>query len=159
MAVKTTDEIKKLFIEYLSQINTGKKYSNLEKTNDIDDKAIFLSELIQTGNIGSVVRFCELIDSTELKQILNASPESMYFGNVLHMVLYSNIGEPAKYLYSYFRECGAIPILNYYDEYPWNQHGCVWTCIPQTSYTREYEEFIDTYECIQQYEFGLLLDE
>ena len=106
------------------------------------------------GNLGSIFNFCALFDALTLKQIVNAKPYAMYHGNVLHATLYSNVGDSARTLYTYFRICGAVPCANYYGDMPWEQTNALWTCIPTEKYLRNMEEFAETYQWAKAYELS-----
>jgi hypothetical protein len=149
LLTKTAEEIQELFSSYL-KAQSGK--SHYGEYSPIETKAIFLNDLIQMGNLGSIFDFCALFDASTLKQIVNAKPNHMYYGNVLHATLYSNVGESARKLYTYFRNCGAVPCLNYYRDMPWEQSGTIWTCIPTAKYLRNMEEFTETYQWAKAYE-------
>jgi hypothetical protein len=157
---KTVKEMQELFTEYLKSCNDD-SYVNYTL---IESKAIFLNNLIQTGNLGLISQFCDLFDPITLYQIVNAKPRNMYFGNVLHTTLYSNVGESARQLYTYFRFVGAIPCMDYYNKMPWEQKGAIWTCIPDTVYKRDVNEFTDIYqwatdfEIEKEYEFGQIMN-
>ena len=146
---KNVSEFHKLFSNYLKNRSDNGYYDNYTMT---EKKAIFLHELIQSGNVGQIYEFCTLFDSYTLKLILNATPYVMYFGNVLHAVLYYNTGNIAKELYVYFRNLGATPCMDYYKEYPWQQSGIYWVCIPGLKYNRDQNEFKETYKWITEYE-------
>ena len=145
---KTVEEIQKLFTEYLKS-STNDYY---EDNTPIKSKAIFLNNLIQTGNLGLISQFCDLFDPSTLYQIVNAKLKNTYFGNVLHTTLYSNVGESARQLYTYFRCVGAIPCMDYYNKMPWEQIGTSWTCIPNAIYRRDLNEFTDIYQWVADFE-------
>ena len=159
--IKSVSEIQELFTTYLKSCNNEHYYA---EHTPIETKAIFLNNLIQTGNLGLISHFCDLFDPSILYQIVNAKPRDMYFGNVLHTTLYSNKGESARQLYTYFRFVGAIPSINYYNEKPWRQTGTSWTCIPNKVYKRDLNEFTDIYqwardfEIEKDYNFGQIMD-
>lgn len=156
---KTVEEMQELFTVYLKS-----SYDYYEDYTPNERNTIFLTNLIQTGNLGLISQFCNLLDPSTLYQIVNAKLKNTYFGNVLHTTLYSNVGESARQLYTYFRCVGAIPCMDYYNKMPWEQIGTSWTCIPNAVYRRDLNEFTDIYqwaadfEIEKEYEFRQIMN-
>ena len=146
---KNVSEIKALYSDLVKSRKIG---LSIDSTSSIEENALFIDYLIQAENTNEIYKFCDSFDSDKLRQILNATPYNMYYGNVLHSTLYSNIGDIAKELYIYFRDRGAVPCRDYYGEFPWEQTGIIWTCIPGQNYKRDVAEFTEIYQWAQTYE-------
>lgn len=151
---KTPEQFQTLYAEFLqSRVNN---YYYLENYTDIEKHAIYLQDLIFTGDFNQMVNYCIGFSKTKLEQIVNVKPYEMYYGNVLHSTLYSLAGNTAEKFYCWFRKAGAVPCLNYYGELPWNQQGINWSGLP-TIYTRDPADFKDTYH--QIHILNYMLDE
>ena len=145
---KTDEEIRTLFSQYVKS-----NHITIEiNTNDPKNKALFIDALIKMGEIEQIYMFCNSLDPEELVEILNMTPHEMYHGNVLSSTLYYYNGESAKELYIYFRNRGAIPCLDSYNEFPWEQTGCCRTCMFEYIYQRNEKDFIPTFSWIKNYE-------
>ena len=119
---------------------------NAEHYNYYDLKAMELYNLIRSCNVEKIYKFCHTIPSDELVKIINATPYDIYYGNVLHAVLYHIRGNIALELFNFFLESGAKICLNYYDELPWEQSGCLWTVLDNIHYRRNVDDFQEIYE-------------
>ncbi len=149
--VKTVEEIQKMFFQYMNSSDPV-PYVRIGSNTTIENYALLINGFIQSGETEPIYKFCDSFSSNVLEQILNAKPYDTYHGNVLHSTLYSNVGEIAKELYIFFRERGAIPCLDYYGEYPWEQSGTLWTCVPGQFYSRPIDKFTEIYQWAQTYE-------
>ena len=147
---KTPEEFQKLFASFLAT----QEFPNIHEMGYSPEQkqALFLNDLIQSGNLGLVYTFCNTVSEEELTKIVNATPYGMHFGNVLHSTLYAMRGQKAIDLYKYFRSVGAKQCLNYYNQLPFEQMGNLWTMFPSIAYTRNPSDFSETYETIRAME-------
>lgn len=146
---KTADEFRELYVESVQMFGY---YPDMKCHTETEKSAIHIDYLLHMNDIKKVYSFCNEFGADELKHILNENPECMYYGNVLHTVLYLYSGDIALELYKFFRNAGAVPFRNYYYELPWEIGACYWTSIPKMVFERNYLEFSDTYEKVMKYE-------
>ena len=156
--MKTCKEIQTMFKNKFQYLPVDIQF-NMNNSDRIFYYTLYLHQLIQLGNVLLVDEFCQLLEKNKeinIEEILNANYYETYCGNVLHTVLYFNTGLTARILYIYFRNAGAKPCVNYYDEYPWEQKGIYWTNMHPKKYYRNVQEFQETYDWINDYENDLL---
>lgn len=149
MSRQTADEFRELYAESVQMFGYN---PDLDGYTATEKSAIYLDHLLHMGDFERIFSYCDEFTIDELNIILNEKPECMYHGNILHSVLYLYTGEIAMILYKFFRNIGAIPCKNYYDEMPWEIRARRWTSIPSMIFERNYLEFVEIYDRIKIYE-------
>ena len=139
---------------FLTHFESDEKVDFSDRENYYEDSAKILDYLILSGDFKMFKIYCKIFNSSDLKKILNLPYYSNYFGSRLHTLLYHATGKEALEMYIYLRENGAEPFKNYYGELPYNQGGIYWTTFPK-KFSRNPEEFAETYQMIKNYELGL----
>jgi hypothetical protein len=173
--IKTAEEYRALYVEAYNMFEPCEEYGIIKQTmeqivKDFRDKnleyeglAIYLDHLIQMGNFGKIYEFCGMFHPNELSIIVNQTPDALYNGTILHSVLYYHKNEKAIELYDFFRQAGAMPTIDYYDDFPWDSFPTVWVGIGrmlgdmELNYTRQPKEFNETYnkiERLEEYEYN-----
>lgn len=139
---------------YKKHSESEEKVDFSDRENYYEDNAKILDNLILIGDFKMFKIFCKNFNSYNLKKILNLPYYSNYFGGRLHTLLYYTTGKEALEMYVYLREKGAEPFKNYYGELPYNQGGIYWTTFLK-KFSRNPDEFVETYQKIKNYELGL----
>ena len=156
----TSSRIRDMYAQhYISSDERLSMYDPCEieevKVEYFEERANYLGHLCIIGNYRMITDYCMMFKFDELVDILNKKTYNMYFGTVLHQLLYHNNSDDAFKIYTFLRSNGANPCKNYYDELPWNQRGELWTCIPHdmhSSMHRDVNEFTDLYSKIANIE-------
>jgi hypothetical protein len=156
MTCKTANEYRKLYTESIALFGYNPELDNYTSNEKFSH---YLNHLLQMGNIESVFSFCKVFKLSKLQKIINEKPYHMYYGNILHSVLFLYTDDEAIVLYKFFREIGAVPCKNYYDEMPWEINEPIWSGIPSIMFERNKLEFISTYEKVKKYEDSLIISE
>ena len=125
---------------------------NVPKFEETSSNVLHLHMLIFSGLFEEAKNFCFLFTNDELEEILNYAPYDMYYGTILHSVMYYCEGIEAIEIYKYFKSLGAKPCKNYYGLMPWEQNAPLWITIPGCKYKRNPDEFVNTYEYIKTFE-------
>jgi hypothetical protein len=148
--ILTSSEFREYSYNYLK--NQGMEFENVPKFDDVLSNVLHLHTLIYSGLFEEAKNFCLLFTNEELKEILNDTPYDMYYGNILHTILYYSEGIETIEIYKYFKSLGAKPCENYYGELPWEQNAPLWVTIPGCKYKRNPDEFVNTYAYIKTFE-------
>jgi hypothetical protein len=90
--------------------------------------AIYLHYLVARGIVQEVLDYLEGFDTAERRELVNATLYQTYFGNALHTCAYWNPTYDGLVIYRHLIEAGAVPVRDYYDNYPWEVDGTVYVC-------------------------------
>lgn len=119
--------------------------------DEIFEKTLWLGWLCTTGNLSAVKEYLATLDFDEKKQILNTKVYEFYDGTVLHQTLYWNTGNLAIDMFQVLVEHGAEPMLDGYDELPWQNGGSLWIApFGSEIGTRNGEEFEEVNQFLQE---------
>lgn len=120
------------------------------------EKAILYTHyLVARGDFGGLVDYLSAFSDAERATIVDAQLYDTYWGNTLHTCAYWNTGDNALAIYRYLDAAGAQPILDYYDDYPWNVGGVVYACPIRgmniaLDHDRDDDEFAETHADIER---------
>ena len=125
-------------------------YTEQEKT------ILYTHYLVARGDFNGLVDFLAAFSDEERAAIVNATLYNTYWGNTLHTCAYWNTGDNALAIYRYLDAAGARPVLDYYDDYPWNTTGIVYACPIRGlniahDHDRDNDEFAETHADIERY--------
>ena len=136
--------------EAIAILNVRNEYTDFEKS------VLYTHYIIARGDFSGLVDFLNGFDVEERRRIANATLHDTWYGNVLHTCLYWNTGANALNIYRYLVNCaGAIPCLDYYDQYPWAYdadsyiHPLIGDNIAD-GFRRNITEFAETYVDVQR---------
>jgi hypothetical protein len=116
------------YLPALSLENAVELMDRRDTLNDFDRTVIYTHYLIARGDFSSIVDFLELKTADERHRIVNHTMDQTWNGNTLHTCLYWNTGANALNIYRYLHNCGAVPVRDYYEQYPWSMDGVVYIC-------------------------------
>jgi hypothetical protein len=103
-------------------INRRGEYSPLEHA------ALYTHYLVARGDFHAIVDFLDALAPSERQNIVNHVMYDTWWGNTLHTCLYWNTGHNALNIYRYLVGCGATPVKDYYEQYPWEMDGSQYVC-------------------------------
>jgi hypothetical protein len=93
-----------------------------------ESATLYTHYLVARGDFVQLTTYLDSWDPEARARIVNTPHYETYFGNTLHTCAYWNTGHNALAIYRYLVANGATPMLDHYDEYPWQMNGSLWIC-------------------------------
>ncbi len=110
-------------------------------------KVKYLHYLIARGRLDDLRAHLDPMTETDSRDLVDATLMETYYGNTLHTALFWNTGDDAVAIFTYLISRGATIQKNYYEEYPWEQKGKLYSCSLNSEMTvgrRNEDEFEET---------------
>ncbi len=132
--------------------------SGMAEFSDFERSVVYTHYLVARGDLQSLINYLDAKPADERHMIVNHTLYDTWFGNTLHTCLYWNTDTTALNIYRYLTNCGAVPVRDYYEQFPWEIDGIAFIC-PLRGFNvaggceRDSSEFTATHADILRY-FG-----
>ena len=133
------------------------KFNLNYEDNDMEIELLYVTNLLMRGELDQVREYFHSFTDYYAQELLHTTSYYTYFGTLLHILLYWNDSDDAFELYKFFRNKGALPIKDYYEQYPYEQDGTLYIAHQNGDgdYKRNHEDFTSLYEKVKKFEDGL----
>ena len=88
---------------------------------------LYIANMLMRGKLEDAKEYINTLPIDFVRTIVNTTSYHTYYGTLLHVLLYWNNTPEAYNFYKLLTNLGAKPILDYYEQLPWEQTGILYS--------------------------------